>query len=86
MVEEIGAFLDQLGPVMGHGSDHRFGGFLAQLLGRLVDAPGDQLCGVAFFGRGSGALGDARFEIFKGHGLGRLLILVVIPALSRDPS
>ena len=32
------------------------------------------------------ALGDARFEIFKGHGLGRLLILVVIPALSRDPS
>ena len=58
MIEQVGAFLDQLGAVVGHGGDHRFGRFLTQLLGGLLDAAGNELGCIAFVGRGSGALGD----------------------------
>jgi hypothetical protein len=67
MEQHIRRFLDQFGPVAGDGGNHRFGGFLAQLLRAFFHAAGNELGGVAFIGRSRRADTDAVFEVVEGH-------------------
>lgn len=60
VIEQVGAFKDEMLPVALHGGDDGFNGFLAQLLGGLGDAVGEELCSIR----------DLRIRVLAGHDLG----------------
>lgn len=59
VIEQVGAFKDQMFLVALHGGDHGFNGFLAQLFGGLGHAVGEEL----------GRIGDLRISVLAGHDL-----------------
>src|SRR5512143_468495 len=62
VVEHVGAFTHELGPVATDAFNQRFDGFLAQLLGDLLAAAAEQAGGVGSIGVGALAAFDDEIE------------------------